>query len=156
MLSNFQHFLNYNSWANARAIASIRTVPGENTKAVEPLSHLLIAERFWLHRIQGLPNPEGDWSTMPLDECETYAAETHDRFEAFLDGVTESHLSGAIHYRNLKGEPFDTPLRDILTHLYTHGVHHRGQVLAAVRAEGGEPLTLDYIAFEREAGPQPG
>jgi len=28
-------------------------------------------------------------------------------------------------------------------------------VLSAVRAEGGEPLTLDYIAFEREAGPQP-
>jgi uncharacterized damage-inducible protein DinB len=155
MIPHFQHFLKYNAWANARAIASIRTVPGENPKALDPLSHLLIAERFWLHRIQGLPNPEGAWATMPLDECEAYAIETQSRFEAFLDGVTEGHLAGTIHYRNLKGDPFDTPLRDILTHLYTHGVHHRGQVLSAVRAEGGEPLTLDYIAFEREAGPQP-
>ncbi len=155
MISHLQHFLYYNAWANARAIASIRTVPGENPKALDPLSHLLIAERFWLHRIEGLPNPEGAWATMPLDECEAYASETHERFSAFLEGVTEGRLSGAIHYRNLKGEPFDTPLRDILTHLYTHGVHHRGQVLAAVRAAGGEPLTLDYIAFEREAGPQP-
>lgn len=155
MIAQLEHFLKYNAWANARAIASIRTVPDENPKALDPLSHLLIAERFWLHRIQGLPNPEGAWATMPLDECEAYAIETHSRFEAFLDGVTEGHLAGTIHYRNLKGDPFDTPLRDILTHLYTHGVHHRGQVLSAVRAEGGEPLTLDYIAFEREAGPQP-
>lgn len=155
MIAQLEHFLKYNAWANARAIASIRTVPGENPKALDPLSHLLIAERFWLHRIQGLPNPVGAWATMPLDECEAYANETQSRFEAFLDGVTEGHLAGTIHYRNLKGDPFDTPLRDILTHLYTHGVHHRGQVLSAVRAEGGEPLTLDYIAFEREAGPQP-
>ena len=155
MISHFQHFLKYNAWANSRAIASIRTVPGDSSKAVDPLSHLLIAERFWLHRIQGLPNPGGGWGTMPLDECETYASETHARFEAFLEEVTEGRLSGTIHYRNLAGEPYDTPLRDILTHLYTHGVHHRGQVLAAVRAAGGEPLTLDYIAFEREAGPQP-
>lgn len=155
MIAQLEHFLKYNAWANARAIASIRTVPGENPKALDPLSHLLIAERFWLHRIQGLPNPVGAWATMPLDECEAYAIETQSRFEAFLDGVTEGHLAGTIHYRNLKGDPFDTPLRDILTHLYTHGVHHRGQVLSAVRAEGGEPLTLDYIAFEREAGPQP-
>ncbi|MCC6744879.1 MAG: DinB family protein [Acidobacteria bacterium] len=155
MLSNLRHFLNYNAWANARAIASIRTVPFGESKAVVPLSHLLIAERFWLHRIQQLPNPEGDWSTMPLDVCEAYARETHERFSAFLETCTDSALAGAIGYRNLSGDPFDTPLRDILTHLYTHGVHHRGQVLAAVRAEGGEPLTLDYIAYQREAGPQP-
>ncbi|MBK6429137.1 MAG: DinB family protein [Blastocatellia bacterium] len=155
MIAQLEHFLNYNAWANLRAIASIRTVPVAGSKALDPLSHLLIAERFWLHRILGLPNPEGEWATMPLNECEAYAGETHARFKAFLEGVSEGHLSGTIHYSNLKGEPFDTPLRDILTHLYTHGVHHRGQVLSAVRAEGGEPLTLDYIAFEREAGPQP-
>lgn len=155
MIPQLEHFLKYNAWANARAIASIRTVPNGDSKAVDPLSHLLIAERFWLHRIQQLPNPEGGWETMPLDECESYASETHARFTAFLEGVTDSQLSGAIHYRNLKGDEFDTPLRDILTHLYTHGVHHRGQVLSKVRAEGGEPHTLDYIAFQRDAGPQP-
>lgn len=155
MIPHFQHFLSYNAWANARAIASIRTVPGDSPKALDPLSHLLIAERFWLHRIEGLPNPEGAWATMSLEACEAYAAVSHDRFTAFLEGVTESALAGCIHYRNLAGEPFDTPLRDILTHLYTHGVHHRGQVLSAVRAEGGEPITIDYIAFQREAGAQP-
>lgn len=155
MLPHFLHFLNYNAWANARAIASIRTVPGGVSKAIDPLSHLLIAERFWLHRIEHLPNPEGGWDTMPLDTCEAYARETNDRFSAFLGRCTDSDLAGAIHYRNLHGDPFDTPLRDILTHLYTHGVHHRGQVLATVRAEGGEPLTLDYIAYQRHAGPQP-
>ena len=155
MIAQLEHFLKYNAWANARAIASTRTVPVESPKALDPLSHLLIAERFWLHRIEHLPNPEGDWSTMTLAECEEYAAVTHDRFLEFLEGVSESHLAGAIHYRNLAGDAFDTPLRDILTHLYTHGVHHRGQVLSAVRAEGGEPLTLDYIAYEREVGPQP-
>ena len=43
MIAQLEHFLKYNAWANARAISSILTVPGENPKALDTLSHLLIA-----------------------------------------------------------------------------------------------------------------
>jgi len=31
-----------------------------------------------------------------------------------------------------------------------HGSYHRGQVAAAVRAAGGEPVNTDYITYVRE------
>jgi uncharacterized damage-inducible protein DinB len=37
----------------------------------------------------------------------------------------------------------------MLTHVALHGVHHRGQIAASLRANGIDPPALDFIRFAR-------
>ena len=56
-----------------------------------------------------------------------------------------------LHYHSLKGEPLQSPLGDILSHVPIHGQHHRGQVNAELRAHGIAPPAIDFI-FASRAG----
>jgi len=47
------------------------------------------------------------------------------------------------------GEPFESTLGDILTHLPIHGQHHRGQIAAHLRASGSVPPVIDFIHAAR-------
>ena len=66
-----------------------------------------------------------------------------------LDQAGDAGLDEVFDYKNLKGEPFSSPLVQILDHLVFHGAYHRGQIAAQVRAEGGTPILTDYIQFTR-------
>ena len=54
-----------------------------------------------------------------------------------------------IQYTNLKGDPFQSPLGDILAHVPIHGQHHRGQINADLRAAGIAPPAIDFIHAAR-------
>ncbi len=155
MLTTLRHFLTYDEWANRRAIEAVRTVPAGRAKAIGPLAHLLVAEKAWLERILGDDSTTEFWPPATVESCEALLAENRAAWHRFLAGATDADMTGVISYRNSKGVAFNTPLREILTHLLTHGAHHRGQVLQLVREEGGSPITVDYIVFVREVENQP-
>ncbi len=54
-----------------------------------------------------------------------------------------------IEYKDLKGNPYQSPLWQIVLHLVNHGSHHRGQVSGMLRALGKTPPPLDLIAYYR-------
>jgi uncharacterized damage-inducible protein DinB len=43
-------------------------------------------------------------------------------------------------------------VEDVLLHVALHGSYHRGQIAAAVRAAGGEPVNTDFVTWTREVG----
>ncbi|WP_244563156.1 DinB family protein [Paenibacillus uliginis] len=52
-------------------------------------------------------------------------------------------------YTNSSGKEFMTSIRDILTHVALHGQYHRGQINSRFRADGIDPVNMDYITFVR-------
>ncbi|MBM4015253.1 MAG: hypothetical protein FJ293_09875 [Planctomycetes bacterium] len=52
-------------------------------------------------------------------------------------------------YLNSKGERHESRVADILTHVAMHGVHHRAQILAELRAAGHVPPYLDFVHATR-------
>jgi uncharacterized damage-inducible protein DinB len=52
-------------------------------------------------------------------------------------------------YTNSKGEPWESQVDDILTHLVVHGGYHRGQIAAELRAHGVAPPYTDFIQATR-------
>lgn len=152
MIATIRHFFEFNTWATRRAAASVETVAAERPRALAPLAHMLAAERVWLLRLAG--QESSDVALAPdlsLEECRALAEENRVAYEQFLGALGESALGSAVTYRNTKGVEYHTPVREILTQVMMHGVHHRGQVASAVRAEGGTPANTDYITFVREA-----
>lgn len=151
-LESLRQLVAFNVWANRRMITTIRAF--NSAKAIRALSHLLVAEKEWMTRMQDNKDSTGAdfWKTQTLDECEALMNEMTQTYSEFVADLSEENLENVARYKNSKGIEYQTSFRDILTHVLFHSMAHRGQVAMALRADGGEPLWSDYIVFIREQG----
>ncbi len=156
MIEHVHRLFRHMSWADDRLIALLQDLDVAEDARREILrlfGHLIAAERVWLLRATG-----GDasstpiWPDWPFEQTARTAAETRAGYERLLDEVTERDLGRVVEYRNSQGTAFHTPLGDILLHVAMHGSYHRGQIAAAVRRGGGEPVNTDFITYVREVG----
>jgi uncharacterized damage-inducible protein DinB len=59
-------------------------------------------------------------------------------------------FEGELAYTNTRGEPFRTQVSDVLTHMFSHIQHHRGQVSVAASRLGAPSPEMDYIFWRRK------
>jgi uncharacterized damage-inducible protein DinB len=69
---------------------------------------------------------------------------------AWINETSDESLNEIFHYRNIKGDPFSQPLRDLVLHICNHGTYHRGQIINMLRQlnVSGLPQT-DYVVWAR-------
>lgn len=151
LLTRLSYLVVYWEWGNARSLAAIEATPAVGDDARRWLAHVVEAERIWLLRVQGNTPPTQDfWPDLPLAAIADAAQANRAAWREELTARAPDRLEEPIDYRNSRGEPFATPVSDIVLHVTVHGDHHRGQIAAAVRRAGGEPANTDYITFTRE------
>jgi len=63
--------------------------------------------------------------------------------------VITVRLIKIISYKNSSGRAFQNSVRDVLMHVALHGQYHRGQINLQLRANGMEPVNVDFITFVR-------
>lgn len=137
------------AWANATLIDALDALRDPPPKALRWIAHVLGAEEVWLERIAQSERSVRVWPDLTLDECRRLASSTASRWQALLRVLTPERLSERTTYRNSKGELWDSTIHDIMIHVVIHGAHHRGQIVADMRASGAEPPYLDYIHAAR-------
>lgn len=152
----------YNAWANTRLYDAVMTLPAGEAERNRPsffgsivntLNHILVVDRIWLSRIENV-----DAGVSRLDEIlHTDLQALYDARKAFdthiirlIDGWDEAQLTGTFRYANLSGETFEQPLHPVLTHVFNHQTHHRGQVHQMLSESGTAPPSIDLIYFLRE------
>ena len=64
-------------------------------------------------------------------------------------GLTDESACARVHYTDLKGNPYETPIWQIVLHVVNHATHHRGQVSGFLRTMGHTPPPLDLMAYYR-------
>jgi uncharacterized damage-inducible protein DinB len=147
----FARLFRYNRWASARVLDTLQSVNGGPERAVELFSHLLRAQDMWYGRVEGTDHANLDlWATDTLPACADRLDDSTRRWETVLDDRA-GDLNQPIAYENSKGTAFETPLRDILTHVVNHGTHHRAQIALVLRNADVAPPATDYIFYLREA-----
>jgi uncharacterized damage-inducible protein DinB len=153
--------LDYTAWASRRVVSAVSSLPAaELTKDFQTADHSILgtlvhvyaADRLWLGRIQGsLParfiDPEKD---MRMDVLQNDWPQLHSRWQGWAAGHDDDSLRQKLSYKDLKGNPYETPLWQIVLHVVNHGTHHRGQVSGFLRALGYTPPPLDLIFYYRE------
>ncbi|MBM3811518.1 MAG: DUF664 domain-containing protein [Acidimicrobiia bacterium] len=154
-----QHF-QYSAWASARLVEMAEGLPeadlnrdfGTADKSVlGTLVHVFAADRIWIHRVRGTPRAsfidprDHDLSVLKKEWPEVHAA-----WQELLTAETDASVQRNIPYKSLKGDPFETPLWQIVMHVVNHGSHHRGQVSGMLRSMGHTPPVLDLIQFYRQ------
>lgn len=140
-------------WADARALETLRRLPGDEPRARELLAHIFGSETVWLARIEARDPELAVWPALTLDECAAAAIRVRAGYLSLLDRIDldPAELSRMVHYRNSAGIAFDNRVDDILHHVTLHGAYHRGQVALLARMNGIAPQPTDYIAWARGA-----
>lgn len=151
-----RHLFEHELWAHDRVIASIESVPDPSRHdpdfhwAVDRMAHILIARLVWLARLKSEDAPTDLFPHLESSEgLRELAERVRDGWRGFLGELDDRALSRTVSYQSSEGQAFDTPVEDILDHIYTHGFYHRGQIARAVSAAGGERAVQDYIFFAR-------
>ncbi len=163
-ISHFRMMAQYGAWANKRLIDACRSL---NTDAYYAdrnaffgsihgtLNHILVGDRIWLGRITGVDSGLSDLAAPLYDTLEGLAAarDSEDkRILSVLDDMDEEALSGSLTYTTLVSpQHMKTPMSQVLTHVFNHATHHRGQVHTLLSQIPSDPPSLDLIFYLREA-----
>ena len=133
----------HREWANRLLIEWYLGLPQPEEYCLKMLSHILLAEKTWLLRLEAKPTPEV-WEPLPAGELKPLSEANNEEWRKVL----RMDLSRTFRYRRQTGESEST-LADIATHVCTHGVYHRGQVAAQAARIGLHCPPTDFIVFSR-------
>ncbi len=147
MLDYLRRLFDYDAWANAETLHSIREAPSE--RSLKLMAHVIGAEWLWLARLREKSAVMPVWPAFTLEECFSYQQQLPPAWRDYLAAQNAAALEHAISYTNSKGERWTNSVQDVLTHVVMHGAYHRGQIAADVRAHGGTPAYTDFIEAVR-------
>jgi uncharacterized damage-inducible protein DinB len=154
----------YNRWANERLYAAAEGLRDDEYRrdlgaffgsVHATLNHLLLVDRFWLERLDGRDPPRPALDTIlyePFEELKRARIEQDEIITRFLEALREQDFEGVVSYHTGSGSAQRNARNEVLTHLFNHQTHHRGQVHALITRLGYTAPELDYIYFLREAG----
>lgn len=174
-IEQFRLLARYNGWMNAKLYDAAATLPPEAVAAdrgaffgsiLGTLEHLVVADTIWLKRfaehpaggalapVRELPQPASldavqFGALAPLRERRDFL----DRLiDAFVADLRPADLDTALAYRSTKGVPFSKPFADVLTHVFNHQTHHRGQTTTLLFQAGVDPGVTDLLVLIPDVG----
>jgi uncharacterized damage-inducible protein DinB len=135
--------LQFDAWANREALESLRRARPQPPRAVAWINHIAATQRLWFVRMNGGRERVTVWPQLPLDDVASALDLNAADYAALIDSSPD--LAREIDYVNSLGESYRNNVGDILMHVVMHGVHHRAQIAAELRASGSEPPYVDFI-----------
>ncbi|MEM8988565.1 MAG: DinB family protein [Pseudomonadota bacterium] len=119
------------------------------------LSHLLWGDQIWMHRFADTPKPQADGiqasAEMILDWKELCKERKSfdDVILNWSSSLTNQDLEGDLMwYSGAAKRDVIKPIGFLVTHMFNHQTHHRGQVHAMVTSCGGKIDDTDLFFLE--------
>lgn len=158
------HFVvqsDYQHWANEVLFTSLDYLQPEVIGSDQGLffnsihhtvDHMVLVSQLWLSRLQGehlavnfkiINNP--DWRELKL----ALRRETR-KLQTWLEAQPPEFFDKQIGFVDSEGKSRSMWVRDVLTHLFTHYAHHRGQVSAVAIRLGVPCPEMDFVYYRRE------
>ncbi|HSP13543.1 MAG TPA: DinB family protein [Thermoanaerobaculia bacterium] len=142
---SFDRLFAYDDWANREEVKLLRHL-GTSAPGLRLLNHIVGAQWIWLSRIRDEKPKLAVWPELTLEQA---VAELDRLRDAWRETLRRVDRKASIHYTNSKGEPWSSPIDDVLMHVVMHGAYHRGQIATMVRQGGETPAYTDYIHATR-------
>lgn len=151
----------YQLWANDRLFAALGRVESNLLMSSQGLffdsiqgtvDHLLLVNRLWFSRLRG-ESIAVDFTTLTYPDWNRLIETTQEEareLQLWLEGCDDEFFELQLTYVTTKGEPQQMWIRDVLTHMMTHQVHHRGQISAVITRLGYSSLEMDYLYYKRQ------
>lgn len=163
MLLDLPTAARYNAWANKRIYGVAGTLSAEDLakdrrgffkSILGTLNHILLADLIYRERLERQPTSftrldeilETDFAVLRRRQVEQDAW-----YVSYAEALDPAALDGVLAFDTVEtGEYFSLPLRNCLTNLFQHQIHHRGQTHHMLSHAGVEPPPLDVVQFASE------
>ncbi len=156
LAAHFRHMARNNAWSNHRLYGAVARLSEAEYRATRvsffptipmTLSHILIVDWYY---IDALAEEGRGYDVFVADEpyagfAELAAAQqaSDRKLMAFCDRLTPGDLERKVILDRRERGRFPETIPDVLGHLFTHQIHHRGQVHAMLSGTSVEPPQLD-------------
>lgn len=152
MIEMLKDLLLHKAYSNAYLIKAIRRhePAAQDPELRRVLHHIILANRYWLFLIIGLPFAVEEESRLPesLEAVSVLYRETHAQEARWISQLQEDDLARTLETPFIPGLSCSVAQAMMQVCLHTQG--HRAQCATLFRSLGGEPPTLDFILWLRE------
>jgi uncharacterized damage-inducible protein DinB len=165
-VSLFEHFramAGNNLWSNYRlhtACAQLTTNEyfadrGAFFRSIhDTLNHILVVDR---HYTAAIANAQIEQVSLDRELFSDLASLTAAQMEAdrhlvrVCKGFSSQDLEAIAHWKDGQGGVHQDPISIVLTHLFLHQIHHRGQIHNMLSVMGHQPPQLDEYFLSQDA-----
>jgi uncharacterized damage-inducible protein DinB len=153
-----QRMARYNRWQNENLYGVADKLSDEARRQErgaffgsihKTLSHLLWGDRTWMSRFTSVPPPSGgiaesvtlypDWENLKTERA-AFDATILD----WANGIDPAWLAADhSYYSGAAKREVTKPRWVLITHMFNHQTHHRGQVHCLITQAGGKPSATD-------------
>jgi uncharacterized damage-inducible protein DinB len=155
MLALLQDLVRHKAFANASLLRAVRhhQAATQDDELLKLLHHIILANRFWLTLILGLPFRHEEESRIPetLEAIAEQYQETHALELEWISIARESDLTRMLETSFIPGRSFSVAQAVTQVCLHSHG--HRAQCSTRLRLLGGTPPAVDFVHW---LGERPG
>ncbi len=124
------------------------------------LNHILVGDIIWLQRFASHPSSAESLAQVANmlrparldsilhDHLEGLRCERErldDIITEWLGALSERDLQGSVTYKNMAGQRFRKPFASLVSHLFLHQLHHRGQVTTLLSQTGVDFADSDLV-----------
>lgn len=151
----------YQHWANEALFAALDHLNGDALVADQGLAfgsihhtvdHLLLTSRLWRARLRRETPVVDDKVIHYPDwrELKSVLRRETRKLQSWLEAQPDELFEARVRFDGSDGRLQELWVRDILVHLFTHAVHHRGQISAIAARLGAPSPELGFDSYKRQ------
>ena len=157
MQDTLQSLFRYKAWANdglLTALAGLGGDPRITGLAIRALSHSHIVDRIFAAHLRRKAHGYSSANPSELPTLEVLSADIRKSDREYVDYVStldRDQLAERIDFTFTDGAPGRMSREEMLMHVITHGVGHRGQVSAVMLLNSVSPAKDGFTTYLHEA-----
>jgi uncharacterized damage-inducible protein DinB len=157
-----QRMARYNRWQNENLYGVAETLSDDERRKErgawfgsihKTMSHLLWGDKVWMSRFTDLPRPDvgipGSVSLFPdWDKLKAERIGFDQAISGWADTIDDRWLAADQTFMSAAtNREWTHPRWVLVTHMFNHQTHHRGQVHSMLTQAGGRPSDTDFTVM---------
>lgn len=157
MHDTLQRLFRYKAWANNELLTALAKLGGESPitgLAIKALSHSYIVDRIFAAHLMRKAHAYTSANSIEMPTLEDLSADIRKSDREYIEYVSaldRDLLAERIDFAFTDGTPGSMSREEMLMHVITHGIGHRGQVSAVMLLNAIPPAKDGFTTYLHEA-----
>jgi uncharacterized damage-inducible protein DinB len=157
MHDTLRHLFRYKAWANDELLTALAGLGGASPitgLAIKALSHSHVVDRIFAAHMKREEHAYTSANLSEMPALEDLSADIRRSDREYIDYVAaldRDQLAERIDFAFTDGAPGRMSREEMLMHVITHGIGHRGQVSAVMILNGVAPVKDGFTTYLHEA-----